>query len=98
MRRLDYKGQLVDYFKRNLSSKKYGGETLKIALYNQGYSRVAVDKAYEEAIKQLAEKAPVLKEKPIIKHEFYDMNDNPINVEPMGFWEKLWNKIKGNRI
>jgi hypothetical protein len=98
MRRLDYKKQLVDYFKKNISSKKYDADTLKFALYNQGYSRVAVDSAYDIAVKDMAKTAPVLKEKPVIKHEIYDMNDNPINVEPMGFWEKFWNRVKGNRV
>lgn len=98
MRRLDYKQQLVDYFLKNLNSKKYDSETLRFALYNQGYSRVAVDKAYEEAVKKIAKKAPVLKEKPIIKHEVYDENDNPIEVEPMSRWEKFLNKLKGNKI
>lgn len=98
MRRLDYKKQLVDYFKKNISSKKYDGETLKIALYHQGYSRVAVDQAYEVAIKEMAQKAPVLREKPIIRHEIYDMNDNPIHIEPMGFWERFWNRVRGNKV
>lgn len=98
MRRLDYKKQLVDYFKKNISSKRYDGETLKFALYNQGYSRVAVDQAYEIAIKEMAEKAPILKEKPIIRHEIYDMNDNPIHIEPISRWEKFINRLKGNRV
>lgn len=98
MRRLDYKQQLVDYFVKNLGSKRYDAETLKFALYNQGYSRVAVDQAYEEAVKRMAKKAPVLKEKPIIRHEVYDLNDKPISVEPMTKWEKFWNRIKGNKI
>ena len=98
MRRLDYKHQLVDYFIRNLSSKKYGADSLKFALINQGYSRVAVSAAYDEAVKQMAEKAPVLKEKPVIKHEVYDMEDNRIDIEPMSRWEKFVNRLKGNRI
>jgi len=98
MRRLDYKHQLIDYFIRNLESKKYTADALKFALINQGYSRVAVNKAYEEAIKQIANKAPVLKEKPIIKHEIYDMNDNLISMKKMGFFEKIWNRIRGNKI
>lgn len=96
MRRLDYKNQLVDYFKKNLS-KNYNTDTLKFALIGQGYSRVAVDVAYNEAIKQISTKAPVLHEKPIIRHEIYDMNNNPIPVEPMSKWEKFWNRLKGNK-
>lgn len=98
MRRLDYKHQLVDYFVKNLESKKYDADSLKFALINQGYSRVAVAQAYEEAVKQMAKKAPVLKEKPVIKHEIYDMDDNRIDVEPMSRWEKFWMRLKGNRV
>jgi len=98
MRRLDYKHQLVDYFIRNLESKRYDADSLKYALINQGYSQVAVTQAYEEAVKQMAEKAPILKEKPIIKHEVYDLNNNPIDVEPMSRWEKFVYRLKGNRI
>jgi hypothetical protein len=98
MRRLDYKRQLIDYFKRNINSKKYDADTLKFALYNQGYSRVAVDAAYNSAIKEMAEVAPILKEKPVIKHEIYDINDKPIQIEPMTKWEKFKNRLKGNKI
>ncbi|MDA3837161.1 MAG: hypothetical protein PF542_06075 [Nanoarchaeota archaeon] len=98
MRRLEYKQQLVDYFVRNLtSSKRYDADTLKFALYNQGYSRVAVSQAYDSAVKQLAEKAPPI-EKPVIRHEVYDMQDNPIHIEPMTRWEKFKHKLKGNKI
>ena len=97
MRRLDYKQQLVDYFIKNLTSKKYDADTLKIALVNQGYSRVAVSQSYEEAVKRMAKKAPEI-EKPKIRHEIYDMNDKPVHVEPMNRWEKFKNKIKGNKI
>jgi len=96
MRRLDYKTQLVDYFKKNLK-KKYNADTLKFALINQGYSRVAVNKAYEDATKNMSEEAPVLKEKPIIRYESYDINNNPIHIEPLSFWEKIKNKLKGNK-
>ena len=94
MRRLDYKEQLVDYFKKNLS-KNYNHDTLKFALVSQGYSRVAVDQAYERAVKEMSDAAPVLKEKPVIKYQVYDLKDNPIHVEPMNFWEKVRNWFKG---
>jgi len=94
MRRLDYKEQLIDYFKRNIS-KNYTVDALKFSLISQGYSRVVVDQALEEANKQLAEKAPILKEKPIIKHQYYDFNNKPINPEPFTFWEKIVNLFRG---
>jgi len=94
MRRLDNKRQLVEYFKKNLS-KNYTPDTLKFALIDQGYSRSVIDEALEEAHKELAETAPILKEKPIIKYELYDQNDNPINVEPFTVWEKMVNFFRG---
>ena len=97
MRRLDYKQQLVDYFIKNINYKKYDADTLKIALRNQGYSLVAVNQAYDEAIKRMAKTAPTIK-KPIIKHEVYDFDQNPIDVEKMSSWEKLKHRLKGNKI
>lgn len=96
MRRLDYKSQLVDYFKRNLS-KNYNADTLKFALIKQGYSRTVVDQAYEDANKALAEKAPVLKEKPVIKYAAYDLNNKPLHIDPFTFWEKVKFFFKGNK-
>lgn len=97
MRRLDYKRQLVDYFIKN-QSKNYSVDSLKFALLNQGYSRVAVDQAYEEAVKEMAKKAPLLKEKPFIRHEVYDLENNPIKIEPLNFWEKIKFFFKGKKI
>lgn len=96
MRRLDHKRQLIEYFKKNLK-KGYTVDSLKYALIEQGYSRAAVDDAIKEANKELSEKAPVLKEKPVIKYEVYDEKNNPIHVEPFTRWEKVKNFFKGNR-
>jgi len=57
-----------------------------------------VDEAFIEATKELSERAPVLKEKPVIRHEVYDMNDNKINIEPFTFWEKIGFLIKGRKL
>lgn len=97
MRRLDYKEQLIDYFKRNLS-KSYNPESLKFALIQQGYSRVAVEQAYKKAVEDLAEKAPKLKEKPIIKYELYDENNKKIKLDPLSFWDKVKYFFKGRKI
>ena len=75
-----YKRKLIDYFKKNLK-KNYTSESLKWALINQGYSKTAVETAFEIANKELAENAPILKEKPIIKYEIIDENDNPVNIK-----------------
>ena len=96
MRRLDNKRQLVEYFKKNLS-KNYTPDTLKFALIDQGYSRSVIDEAIEIAYKELAEKAPILKEKPVIKYEVYDQNNNPIKVDPFTSWEKVVNLFRGRK-
>jgi SOS response regulatory protein OraA/RecX len=77
---MDYKKNLVDYFKKNLN-KGYTPDSLKFALISQGYSRSIVERALEQAHKELAEKAPILKEKPRIKYEIIDENDKPIELK-----------------
>ena len=95
MRRLDNKRELVEYFKKNLS-KNYTADSLRFALIRQGYSKVAIDLAIEQANKEISEKAPKLtKEKPIIKYEVYDQNNRPIQIEPFTFWEKIVNFFRG---
>jgi len=85
------KDQLTEYFKKNIS-KGYSSETLKWALVKQGYSRVEIERANEEAHKQLSEKAPVLREKPNIKYELIDEEDKSVNVYPKKSW---WKKLLG---
>jgi len=84
----NYKRQIIDYFKKNLA-KGYTSETLKWAMVNQGYSRVVVEDAIEQANKELAEKAPVLKEKPQIKYEIVDEYDNPILIKK-SWWKRIF--------
>jgi len=96
MRRLDNKRQLINYFKKNLS-KHYTPDTLKFALIAQGYSRAIIDQAIEIANKELAEKAPVLKERPVIKYELYDQHNKPIKMEPFNLWEKVKFFFKGRK-
>jgi len=88
MGKLDYKRKIVDYFKRNLA-KGYTPDSLKWALVNQGYSRAIVEMALDQANKELAEKAPILKEKPIIIHEIIDEYDKPIIIKK-SWWKRLW--------
>ena len=85
----DYKTKLVNYFKKNLK-KGYTEESLKWALINQGYSRILVQNALDTANKELAYKAPIVKEKPLIKHEFFDQNDNPFPVKKAPWWKKIF--------
>lgn len=75
MRESDYIQQIVNYIKKNLA-KGYTIDSLRWALINQDYSRTIVEKAIEIANQQLAEQAPKLNEKPLIKVEVYpDPND-----------------------
>jgi len=82
----EYKRKLINYFKKNLA-KGYTLDSLKFALMSQGYSRAIVESAIEQANKELAEKAPVLKEKPKIKYEIIDEYNKPIKIK------KSWWKI-----
>ena len=82
----DYKRKLVNYFKKNLK-KGYTEESLKWALLNQGYSRILVENSIETAHKELSEKAPVLKEKPVITYNIIDETNQPIKIK------KPWWKI-----
>jgi hypothetical protein len=80
MEKTDYKKRLVEYFKKNLT-KSYNSGALKFALINQGYSRIAVEEALVRATAELAEKAPILKEKPIVKYEIIDENDKVVKIK-----------------
>jgi len=89
MTRINYKKNLVDYFKKNLK-KGYTSDSLKLALIRQGYSKTIIERAIEHVHKELAEKAPKLKEKPVIKYEIIDENDQPIAIK-----KSLWKKWFG---
>lgn len=88
MGKLDYKRKIIDYFKKNLS-KGYTSDSLKWALIDQGYSRAIIEIALDQANKELAEKAPILKEKPVIKYEIIDEFDNPITIKK-SWWKRFW--------
>ncbi len=83
----EYKRRIVNYFKKNLA-KGYTSDSLKFALMSQGYSRAIVESAIEQANKELAEKAPVLREKPVIKYEIIDEYDKPIKIKK-SWWKRL---------
>ena len=85
-----YKRRLVEYIKKNLL-KRYTVESLKWALINQGYSRTDVTEAIEISNRELAEKAPMIKEKPKIKYEIFDKDNKPINIKKP-FWKRFFNK------
>jgi len=89
MRSEEYKNRLTEYFKKNLK-KGYTEESLRWALVNQGYSRSIIDSALERTHKELAEEAPILREKPTIKYEVLDENNNPVSIK-----KSLWKRIFG---
>ena len=84
------KKNLVDYFKNNLR-KGYTEESLKWSLISQGYSRVAVELAIIQLHKELAAKAPVLKEKPTIRYEVIGEDDQPIEIKKP-WWKRFFGK------
>ncbi|HIH52369.1 hypothetical protein COT60_02900 [Candidatus Pacearchaeota archaeon CG09_land_8_20_14_0_10_30_9] len=94
MRRLENKNQLVEYFKKNFS-KNYPEDSLKFALLNQGYSRTAIEQAVVQAHKEIAETAPVLREKPVIKYEVFDEKNNLLKLGHSKFWKKIKVFFKG---
>jgi|TARA_Y100000296_G_C5007368_1_gene173293 alpha-amylase/alpha-mannosidase (GH57 family) len=78
-----YRKQLVEYLKKNLS-KGYTEESLKWALIQQKYSRTDIERAIEQAhkeIKEVSEKVSEVKEKPKIKYEIYDKDNKLIKVK-----------------
>lgn len=83
-----YIDNLVKYFKKNFK-KGYPAESLRWALIRQGYSRNLVEKAMEQANKELAQEAPELKEKPKITYEIVDENNNPIIIK-RPWWKRLF--------
>jgi hypothetical protein len=88
MRTEDYKNKFTEYFKKNLK-KGYTEESLRWALVNQGYSRTLIDSALERTHKELAEEAPILKEKPVINYEVLDENDKPVEVK-RPWWKRIF--------
>ena len=84
----NYKKKIIDYLKKNLK-KGYTIESLKWALIGQGYSRTSVERSIEELNKELARKAPVLKEEPVIKYEIIDEQDRPIKIKK-SWWKRIF--------
>lgn len=85
---VDSKKKLIEYFKKNIA-KGYTIESLKIALAKQGYSSALIERAIEDFNKELAKKAPVVKEKPRIKYQIIDEHDNPVTIKKT-WLEKLF--------
>jgi hypothetical protein len=87
MRESEKRQKLVNYIKRNLK-KGYTIEALRWALINQDYSKVLVEKAIQEANEELAQKAPILEDKPKITYNIIDENNQPVKIKK-SWWKKL---------
>lgn len=92
MKQRDRNKIIVDYFKKNLN-KNYTQDSLKFALLKQGYSRTAIDAALEEANKELAATAPIIKEKPTMSYETISQEVQPVSSSTgeFGFNPNLYN-------
>lgn len=89
-----YRLKLVEYLKKNLK-KGYPVDTLKIALINQGYLRTTIEESLKEAINDLANEAPTIKEKPQIEHEIIEEIPDEIPfIEKKSIWKKITNWFK----
>ncbi|HEA46751.1 MAG TPA: hypothetical protein ENH99_03135 [Candidatus Pacearchaeota archaeon] len=84
----DSRRRLNEYLEKNLK-KGYTADSLKWALVGQGYSRVSVERAIDEVNKEMAKKAPILKEKPVIKYEILDEKNQPVVIK-QSFWKRFF--------
>jgi len=88
----DYVNQLAEHIKKNLL-KGYTLDALKYSLMSQGYSRISVEKAIDLANQQLAEKAPLIKEKPTITYKVIDEDNESVNISKKptkSFWKMIF--------
>lgn len=86
----NYKRKMIDYLRKNLK-KGYTEDSLKWALINQGYSKISIEDSLRRVHKELAQKAPILKEKPLIRYEILDEDNNPVEIK-----KSFWNKFFGD--
>jgi hypothetical protein len=86
-----YRRSFIDHLKRTLS-KGYKEDSLRWALINQGYADVIINKAMEQAKKELAEeeRQRLEKEKPKITYQIYDENNKKIKFNKKHFWKRLF--------
>lgn len=84
----NYKRKMIDYLRKNLK-KGYTEDSLRWALINQGYSKISIEDSLRRVHQELAQKAPILKEKPIIRYEILDEDNNPIEIKK-SFWKRIF--------
>ena len=92
MQLTNYIQQLADYILKNLS-KGYTVDSLRFSLINQGYSKISIDKAVEVANKRLAEKAPLMKERPQITYKILDEENKPIPISEIKIQKGFLGKV-----
>lgn len=73
---------LIEYIKKNFA-KGYNQDSLKFALIKQGYSRVTIEKALEQANKEIAETAPR-----IVREERPEITITEEPIQPKKSWFK----------
>jgi hypothetical protein len=83
----DYKRKMIEYLQKNLK-KGYTEDSLRWALTNQGYSKISIEDALKRVHVELAKKAPILKDKPVIKYEIIGENGEAIEIKK-SFWKKI---------
>ena len=88
MRNDEYRTHILEYFKKNMA-KGYDTDTLKWSLIKQGYSRSIIDWAMIEVHKELAKKAPLLKEKPEISYQAIEENIS-VSQPRKSWWKRLF--------
>jgi len=84
--------RISEYLKKNIA-KGYTIDSLKWALINQGYPRMMVEMSIQQANKELAAKAPILKDKPVIKYEVIDEEGKSVDVKRgglKGFFRRIF--------
>lgn len=87
MRERSYLRKIVEYIKKNLG-KGYSEESLMWSLVHQGYSRTEVNHALQVAKEELA-KERFDKDKPIIKYEVIDEDNEPVIIVNKPWWKRI---------
>ncbi len=87
----EYRRDFVEHLKRALL-KGYKEDSLRWASIKQGYSDAVVDRALNQAKKEIAdeEKARLEEEKPKITYKIYDENNKIIDPEKKSFWKRIF--------
>ncbi len=82
----NYRKVIIEYLDKNIK-KGYTMESLKWALIGQGYPRASIDRAIDEFNKEMAKKAPILKEEPRMKQSVIEKVEEPVKKS---FWKRIF--------